>query len=127
MTAISATGEASSWTHDLPDQAFTPGRAVGSALTVGSPDLGESATIVVGVIDFQDGDLYSTPTSDWASNLGINFLASLSSRHVGPRAPILVLMSMGLLAFGASRSGIESHLSESVQLASKKGDSASLW
>lgn len=132
--------QSASWTHDLSDQAFTPGSAVGGALTIEFsddgvrdffgllPDLGEVATIVVGIIDFQDGELFYTPTSDWAGNIGINSLASLNSDgkldvkvwsdfgdfYVGnsilevttsvPEPSILGLLGMGLLAFGAVRS-----------------------
>ena len=128
-----------SWTHDLSDQAFTPGSALGGALTIEFsddgvrdffgllPDLGEVATIVVGTIDFQDGELFYTPTSNWVGNIGINSLASLNSDgkldvkvwsdfgdfYVGnsmlevttsvPEPSMLVLMGMGLVAFGVVR------------------------
>jgi hypothetical protein len=79
--------EAVSWTHDLSDTAFSLGTASSASLTIELSDdcdrcdwfKGEWATIVVGIIDFQDGALIYEPVSDWSGSLGINSLAGLNS------------------------------------------------
>lgn len=73
------------WTHDLNDQGFILGSAQSATLSIqfwddgGRFDLGEAATIVVGILDFQDGSWIYNPVNDWSQNLGINSLANLNS------------------------------------------------
>jgi len=76
-----------SWTHDLSDTAFSLGTALSASLTIELYDdcdrceliKGELATIVVGIIDFQDGAMFYNPVTDWSGSLGVNSLAALNS------------------------------------------------
>jgi hypothetical protein len=73
------------WTHDLNDNGFVLGSAQSATLSIefwddrGRFDLGELATIIVGVLDFQDGAWIYNPVNDWSQTLGINSLASLNN------------------------------------------------
>src|SRR5690606_41830344 len=42
--------------------------------------LPESARIIVGTIDFEDGQMFYNPISDWTGSLGINSLDRKSTR-----------------------------------------------
>jgi hypothetical protein len=75
-----------SWTHDLSDIDFTLGTASSASLTIEFSDDSDSgqlikrewATIIVGIIDFQDGEIFYDPVTDWSGSLGINSLAGLN-------------------------------------------------
>jgi hypothetical protein len=125
--------EAVSWTHDLSDTAFSLGTASSANLTIELSDdcdrcefiKGEWATIIVGIIDFQDGAAFYNPVSDWSGSLGINSLAALNSTglldveiwsiwgdfRIGdstleitavPEPGALLMLGMGLLGLGAA-------------------------
>jgi len=76
-----------SWTHDLSDHAFNPGTAVSAILSIEFSDdydkpwnfIPELASIIVGVIDFQDGEVLYSPVSDWSGSLGFNSLVGLNA------------------------------------------------
>jgi hypothetical protein len=124
--------ETVSWTHDLADTDFSLGTALSASLSIElfddiDCDCGfELATIVVGVIDFQDGAAYYNPVSDWSGSLGINSLAALNSTgmldvevwslwgdfHIGdstlevttvPEPGALLMLGLGLVGLGEAR------------------------
>ncbi len=80
--------QSTSWTHNLNDNVdiFDLGSAVSATLSIEFWDdkrdprwaRGEIATIVVGIIDFQDGALIYNPVSTWGGSLGVNSLAGLN-------------------------------------------------
>lgn len=75
-----------SWTHNLlepGDEAFELGSAISGNLEIEFSDDGdwgaEFATIIVGQIDFHDGDFFYIPHQDWGGGLGMNSMASINS------------------------------------------------
>jgi hypothetical protein len=126
------------WTHDLSDHGFVLGSAESATLSIEFwddskkwSDLGELVSIIVGTIDFLDGAIFYTPTSDWSGALGLNSLVGLNSTgqlnvtvwslfgdfHIGnsvlevttaqlasvPEPGSLILFSLGLLGLGLLR------------------------
>ena len=118
------------WQHDLSDQGFAPGSAKSAKLSIQFSDdkdfWPELATIVVGKIDFQDGEAFYSPVKDWSGSLGFNSLASLNKSgllnvkvwsdvgdfYIGqstlevstvPEPTTLMLMGIGLAGLGATR------------------------
>jgi len=127
------TFESVSWTHDLTDDGFVFGSAESATLTIkfwddsnSFWDFFELATIVVGSIDLEDGDIFHIPVNDWAGSLGVNSLVTLNATGllnvtvwstlgdfiVGdstltvstvPEPSSLILFGMGLLGLGVLR------------------------
>ena len=137
-TFVSGFGDSASWTHNLNDNGFTLGSANSATLAIEFYDDqdawyefgGELATIVVGTIDFLDGAIFYTPTSEWSGSLGLNSMVGLNSTgllnvsvwglwgdfHIGnsilevttaiasvPEPGSLILFGLGLLGLGVLR------------------------
>lgn len=77
--------DSTTWTHDLSDTEFLFGSAQSATLSIefwddgGFLDLGEVATIIVGIIDFQDGQFIYNPINTWIGELGFSSLAGLNA------------------------------------------------
>jgi hypothetical protein len=80
--------QSKSWTHNINDDGFTFGSAVSGKLSIELSDDAEGdgrfgfpelATIVVGIIDFQDGAWIYNPVNNFNQNLGFNSLGGLNS------------------------------------------------
>jgi hypothetical protein len=75
------------WTHDLSDTDFVLGTARSANLIIEFSDDAsdltfvsrELATIIVGVLDLQDDDLFYTPVTDWSRSLGVNSLVEMNA------------------------------------------------
>jgi hypothetical protein len=71
------------WTHDLSDTDFVLGTAESATLSIEFWDPRSTfldwATIIVGTIDFLDGEFVYKPVSDWSGSLGLSSLASLNA------------------------------------------------
>jgi hypothetical protein len=74
------------WVHDLSDTAFSLGTATSATLSIELSDDPsdvlfpfEYAAIIIGIIDFQDGQPFYQPVTDWSGSLGLNSLAALNS------------------------------------------------
>src|SRR5690606_30574971 len=70
------------WTHDLSDTDFVLGTAESANLVIefknGASFL-DWATIIVGTIDFLDGEFVYKPIANWDGTLGLSSLASLNA------------------------------------------------
>lgn len=72
------------WTHDINDQGFVWGSAESASISIQfwddqKWDLPELASIIIGTIDFHDGEIIYNAVSDWSGALGFNSLASLNA------------------------------------------------
>lgn len=125
-----------SWTHNVLDNGFVLGSAQSANVSIqlwddstSWLDGAESATIVIGVIDFEDGAFIYNAISDWTGSLGITSMGLLNSLGelnvtvgsvwgdfwVGnstltvktsanvPEPGSLLLLSLGLLGLGLAR------------------------
>ncbi len=129
------TWESVSWTHKILDDGFALGSAQSANVTIQLWDDStsffdgiEKATIVIGVIDFEDGALVYNAVSDWTGSLGVTSLGLLNalgelnvsvSSVLGdfwigkstltvktsnvPEPGSLLLLSLGLLGLGLAR------------------------
>lgn len=130
------TGDSVTWTHSILDDGFTLGSAQSAKVTIQIKDDDsfflrdglEFASIVIGVIDFEDGALVYNAVSNWAGSLGISSLGILNGSGqldvtvysilgdfwVGnstlsvqtsnvPEPGSLLLLSLGLLGLGLAR------------------------
>lgn len=129
------TWQSVSWTHNILDNGFALGSAQSAKVSIQIKDDStswidglEAATIVIGVIDFEDGALVYNAVSDWTGSLGISSLGllntfgelnvSVSSLFgdfwIGnstltvktsnvPEPGSLLLLSLGLLGLGLAR------------------------
>ncbi len=75
-----------SWEHNVLDNGFALGSAQSANVSIQLWDDSrswldgrESATITIGVIDFEDGALSYNAVSDWAGSLGISSMGFLNS------------------------------------------------
>lgn len=75
-----------SWQHDLTDDGFALGSALDAQLTIeftNNPhwsDFLDTATIVIGIIDFQDGELFNwVPSGTWVGDIGATSLEILNA------------------------------------------------
>jgi len=123
------------WTHSILDKGFVLGSAQSADITIQLKDDSSSwldgfelATIVIGVIDFEDGALAYNPVSSWSDSLGITSIGLLNSLGqldvtvtsilgdfwIGsstltvktssvPEPGSLLLLSLGLLGLGLAR------------------------
>ena len=128
-------GQSVSWTHKILDNGFALGTAQSASVSIQIKDDStswldglEAATIVIGVIDFEDGALIYNAVSDWTGSLGITSLGLLNaygelnvsvSSLFGdfvinnstltvktsnvPEPGSLLLLSLGLLGLGLAR------------------------
>jgi hypothetical protein len=78
--------QSASWTHNVLDNGFVLGSAQSASVAIqlwddstSWLDGAESATIVIGVMDFEDGALVYNPVTSWVGNLGITSMALLNS------------------------------------------------
>lgn len=123
-----------SWTHNILDNGFVLGSAQSAEVAIqlwddSRSDGSESATIVIGAIDFQDGTFFYNAISDWSGSLGLTSIGLLNSLGelnitvgsswgdfwVGdstltvktsanvPEPGSLLLLSLGLLGLGLAR------------------------
>ena len=122
--------DSTSWTHNLNDEGFVLGSAESATLSIelwddgGFLDFGEVATIIIGIIDFQDGQFIYNPINTWVGELGFSSLAGLNAfgllevtiANVGdfyigdsiltvsvPESSSLMLFALGLLGLVALR------------------------
>lgn len=135
-TFLSGASDFATWDHNLNDNGFTLGSAESATIAIEFWDDSRSfwdlemATIIVGTIDFLDGELFYMPTKDWSSSLGINSIAQLNTAgilsvsvwslwgdfHIGdsvlsvttavasvPEPGSLILFGLGLLGLGVLR------------------------
>lgn len=78
------TWQSANWTHKVLDNGFVLGSAQSASVAIqlwddSKSDGYESATIILGVLDFEDGALIYNPVSTWVGSLGITSMALLNS------------------------------------------------
>jgi hypothetical protein len=78
--------QSASWTHKVLDNGFVLGSAQSASVAIqlwddstSRLDGAESATIIIGVMDFEDGALVYNPVTSWVGSLGITSMALLNS------------------------------------------------